>query len=120
MLTVRLRRTRVCQLSGFWLAAPLLLLGGTIVPAAGQVPSDAEAAWRAVVEEWRGDLEAGGVVGASLALVHRSRGVQIREACRFVCDQLAPQAGFIPEIWQGHKNNGEGFWIALDRLERWF
>jgi N-acetylneuraminate synthase len=28
-----------------------------------------------------------------------------------------PQASFIPEIWQGHKNNGEGFWIALERLE---
>ena len=24
---------------------------------------------------------------------------------------------FIPEIWQGHKNSGEGFWIALERLE---
>ena len=24
---------------------------------------------------------------------------------------------FIPEIWQGHKNNGEGFWIALKKLE---
>lgn len=23
---------------------------------------------------------------------------------------------FIPEIWQGHKNEGEGFWIALERL----
>lgn len=32
----------------------------------------------------------------------------------------APSAGFIPEIWQGHKNDGEGFWVALDRLERWF
>jgi len=32
----------------------------------------------------------------------------------------APTASFIPEIWQGHKNNGEGFWIALDRLEKWF
>lgn len=29
----------------------------------------------------------------------------------------SPQATWIPEIWQGHKNNGEGFWIALDRLE---
>ncbi len=29
----------------------------------------------------------------------------------------APQASFIPEIWQGHKNLGEGFWVALDRLE---
>lgn len=24
---------------------------------------------------------------------------------------------FIPEVWQGHKNYGEGFWVALDRLE---
>lgn len=35
-------------------------------------------------------------------------------------DRLAPTAGFIPEIWQGHKNDGEGFWVALDRLEQWF
>lgn len=35
-------------------------------------------------------------------------------------DRLAPQASFIPEIWQGHKNDGEGFWVALDRLEEWF
>jgi sialic acid synthase SpsE/endonuclease IV len=28
-----------------------------------------------------------------------------------------PNAPFIPEIWQGHKNSGEGFWIALDLLE---
>lgn len=28
-----------------------------------------------------------------------------------------PAATFIPEIWQGHKNGGEGFWLALDRLE---
>ncbi|WP_226687909.1 N-acetylneuraminate synthase family protein [Stutzerimonas stutzeri] len=30
---------------------------------------------------------------------------------------LAPGISFIPEIWQGHKNSGEGFWLALDRLE---
>ncbi|MBD2758943.1 N-acetylneuraminate synthase family protein [Yimella sp. cx-573] len=35
-------------------------------------------------------------------------------------DRLAPGVGFIPEIWQGHVNNGEGFWTALDRLEAWF
>ena len=29
----------------------------------------------------------------------------------------APDASFIPEIWQGHKNLGEGFWTALERLE---
>jgi N-acetylneuraminate synthase len=33
----------------------------------------------------------------------------LREEC--------PRASFIPEIWQGHKNGGEGFWIALERLE---
>jgi sialic acid synthase SpsE/sugar phosphate isomerase/epimerase len=29
----------------------------------------------------------------------------------------APHASFIPEIWQGHKNTGKGFWTALERLE---
>ena len=29
----------------------------------------------------------------------------------------APNAWFIPEIWQGHKNRGEGFWVALERLQ---
>ena len=28
-----------------------------------------------------------------------------------------PSASFIPEIWQGHKNGGEGFWMAMERLE---
>ena len=32
-------------------------------------------------------------------------------------DKIAPKASFIPEIWQGHKNNGEGAWLALERLE---
>jgi N-acetylneuraminate synthase len=31
--------------------------------------------------------------------------------------QYCPEASFIPEIWQGHKNQGEGFWKALTRLE---
>lgn len=29
-----------------------------------------------------------------------------------------PNATWIPEIWQGHENSGEGFWISLDRLEK--
>lgn len=29
----------------------------------------------------------------------------------------SPAASFIPEIWQGHKNRGEGAWLALHRLE---
>ncbi|WP_111976533.1 N-acetylneuraminate synthase family protein [Algibacillus agarilyticus] len=36
-----------------------------------------------------------------------------------LCDILkqgCPNASFIPEIWQGHKNGGEGFWVGLNRL----
>ena len=29
----------------------------------------------------------------------------------------APNVSFIPEVWQGHKNNGEGFWYSLEKLE---
>ena len=38
-----------------------------------------------------------------------------------LCEQLkktSPEATFMPEIWQGHKNRGEGFWLALERLEQ--
>ena len=35
-----------------------------------------------------------------------------------ILDKECPSASFIPEIWQGHKNGGEGFWVALDRLEK--
>ena len=31
----------------------------------------------------------------------------------------APGAQFIPEVWQGHKNQGEGFWHALNFLEKY-
>lgn len=31
--------------------------------------------------------------------------------------QHCPDATWIPEIWQGHKNQGEGFWEALEKLE---
>jgi N-acetylneuraminate synthase len=34
-----------------------------------------------------------------------------------VFNKHCPDATFIPEIWQGHKNSGEGFWIACERLE---
>ncbi|MBC6963056.1 MAG: acetylneuraminic acid synthetase, partial [Nitrosomonas sp.] len=33
-------------------------------------------------------------------------------------NQFAPGVQFIPEIWQGHKNKGEGFWSALAFLEK--
>ena len=31
--------------------------------------------------------------------------------------EVAPEASFIPEVWQGHKNGGESFWRALELLE---
>lgn len=34
-----------------------------------------------------------------------------------VLNKTCPSASFIPEIWQGHKNSGAGFWVALERLE---
>ena len=35
-----------------------------------------------------------------------------------ILDKHCPEASFIPEIWQGHKNGGEGFWVALEHLEK--
>jgi sialic acid synthase SpsE/sugar phosphate isomerase/epimerase len=35
-------------------------------------------------------------------------------------DVLAPRVSFIPEIWQGHVGQGQGFWIAMERLEPLF
>ncbi len=34
-------------------------------------------------------------------------------------NQTAAGIQFIPEVWQGHKNSGEGFWHALDFLEKY-
>jgi len=34
-------------------------------------------------------------------------------------NEVCPSASFVPEIWQGHKNDGAGFWHALDCLEKW-
>lgn len=39
------------------------------------------------------------------------------EALKNKVIELAPGIPFIPEVWQGHKNAGEGFWEALDFLE---
>lgn len=29
-----------------------------------------------------------------------------------------PKVSFIPEVWQGHKDHGEGFWTALNQLSQ--
>lgn len=33
-----------------------------------------------------------------------------------IINERCKNISFIPEIWQGHKNDGEGFWVALDKL----
>ncbi len=35
-----------------------------------------------------------------------------------VLSEKCPKASFIPEIWQGHRDQGSGFWIALEKLEK--
>jgi N-acetylneuraminate synthase len=39
------------------------------------------------------------------------------ESIYSIINELSPTASFIPEVWQGHKNNGEGFWVSLERME---
>ncbi|MDA7840053.1 N-acetylneuraminate synthase family protein [Luminiphilus sp.] len=57
---------------------------------------------------------------------HRDEGLQVGagdidfESLGRDLHRWAPNIPFIPEIWQGHKNNGEGFWFALERLEKSF
>ena len=60
------------------------------------------------------------------AIGHSEEGVQVGEGdvdwpalCRQL-DLIDDNVSFIPEIWQGHVDNGQGFWIALDRLEGLF
>lgn len=33
-----------------------------------------------------------------------------------ILDEQSPNSSFIPEVWQSHKNSGEGIWVALNRL----
>lgn len=60
------------------------------------------------------------------AIGNSEEGVQVGEGdvdwpalCRQL-DLIDNNVSFIPEIWQGHVDNGQGFWIALDRLEGLF
>jgi len=59
------------------------------------------------------------------ALGVNGEGLQINEGdidfsglCE-ILNESCPEASFIPEIWQGHKNGGEGFWFALEKLEKY-
>ena len=61
--------------------------------------------------------DAGGVDGEGLQI---GEGDMDFASIAKVLDRTCPEAGFIPEIWQGHKNDGEGFWLAASRLEGLF
>ena len=39
------------------------------------------------------------------------------EALFAIINKYSSNASFIPEIWQGHKNNGEEFWKSLSKFE---
>lgn len=41
------------------------------------------------------------------------------DALSTILNQKCPNAPFIPEVWQGHKDNGAGFWDALNFLEKY-
>ena len=79
------------------------------------------------LEDWVGALgpwirhlhvvDAGGVDGEGLQIGDGD--VDFPGLARAL-EAAAPTASFIPEIWQGHVNDGEGFWLALERLEPWF
>jgi len=43
--------------------------------------------------------------------------IDFHELANDLC-HAAPSIMFLPEIWQGHKNNGEGFWRAFEFLEK--
>ena len=69
-----------------------------------------------------------GLVGAEMLIIADAQGVdgeglQIKEGeidwkeLFNLMNIYCPNASFIPEIWQGHKNRGEGAWMALERLE---
>ena len=36
-----------------------------------------------------------------------------------ILNKTCPNAPFIPEVWQGHKDSGSGFWSALEYLENY-
>lgn len=44
--------------------------------------------------------------------------VNFRELSQ-ILSKYCPDVPFIPEIWQGHKNEGEGFWKSLTLLEQY-
>jgi N-acetylneuraminate synthase len=60
-------------------------------------------------------VDAKGVDGEGVQIGHGDVDfVMLRDSL----NRYAPGVQFIPEVWQGHKNKGEGFWSALAFLEK--
>ncbi len=60
-------------------------------------------------------VDAKGIDGEGLQIGEGD--INFNELSEILTD-VSPAASFIPEIWQGHKDEGTGFWTALDRLEK--
>ena len=58
--------------------------------------------------------DASGVDGEGIQIGEGT--IDFKNILKIIKDSFSGQS-FIPEIWQGHKNDGEGFWIALKKLE---
>ena len=60
-------------------------------------------------------VDAKGVDGEGVQI--GSGDVPFEDLCEALSKDL-PNVAFVPEVWQGHKDSGLGFWQALDFLER--
>ena len=60
-------------------------------------------------------VDAKGVDGEGVQI--GSGDVPFKELCNSLNNDL-PYVAFVPEVWQGHKDSGAGFWDALMFLEK--
>jgi N-acetylneuraminate synthase len=70
-----------------------------------------------LVAPWTAHLHLGDAKGLNGEGLQVGEGTIDFDRLGAILRQGCPDASFIPEIWQGHKNSGEGFWIAMERLE---
>jgi N-acetylneuraminate synthase len=69
------------------------------------------------IAPFTGHLHLGDALGVNGEGLQIGEGEMNFERLGKILNKGCPEATFIPEIWQGHKNGGEGFWFALEKLE---